>query len=94
MSQDFVPMVPSAFENITLGKGNSTRIIAHSNSRPPGPAHSKSPQQFVAAAETAAPLHARARCEPKITVVKEGDKVTRIQVQCSCGEIIDLSCVY
>ena len=31
-------------------------------------------------------------CEPHITLEKDGDRITRIRVQCPCGSIIDLAC--
>ena len=35
-----------------------------------------------------------ANCEPKVSLQRDGNRVTGIQVQCSCGEVINLSCVY
>jgi hypothetical protein len=34
------------------------------------------------------------RCEPRVSLQCEGDRVTNIRVQCSCGQIMDLACVY
>lgn len=31
--------------------------------------------------------------EPQVTVERDGDRITRIRVQCSCGEIVELNCV-
>ncbi len=31
---------------------------------------------------------------PSVDVVKQGDKVVRIVVTCSCGERIELECIY
>ena len=31
---------------------------------------------------------------PVVTLKRDGDKVTRIQVRCSCGEVVELDCVY
>lgn len=31
---------------------------------------------------------------PKITFQKDGDRITQIRVQCPCGQIIELNCVY
>ncbi len=31
---------------------------------------------------------------PSVEVVKQGDKVVRIVVTCSCGERIELECIY
>lgn len=33
-------------------------------------------------------------CEPRISVQRDGDKVTNIRVQCSCGQVMDLACIY
>ena len=30
----------------------------------------------------------------RVVVKREGDKVTGIHIQCSCGQLIDLACVY
>jgi hypothetical protein len=32
--------------------------------------------------------------EPRVTVQHEGDRVSSIQIQCTCGQIIELACVY
>jgi hypothetical protein len=31
---------------------------------------------------------------PNVEVIKQGDKVARIVVTCSCGERIELECIY
>jgi hypothetical protein len=47
------------------------------------------------AATITAPAASRtANCQPQVSVKRDGDRVTGIQIQCSCGEVIDLSCVY
>ena len=33
-------------------------------------------------------------CEPKVTMQREGDRVTGIHIQCTCGQMIELSCDY
>jgi hypothetical protein len=46
-----------------------------------------------ASGEKKAPVvHAAGR--PAVEVVKEGDKVVRVYVTCSCGERIELECLY
>ena len=32
--------------------------------------------------------------QPVITLQKEGDKVTGLRIECVCGQVIDLACVY
>jgi len=58
------------------------------------------PFQSIAATATvvpsaATPVGAHAgNCEPKVSLQRDGNRVTGIQIQCSCGQVIDLSCVY
>jgi hypothetical protein len=33
-------------------------------------------------------------CEPRVSLSREGDRVVSIRVQCSCGQVLDLACVY
>jgi hypothetical protein len=32
--------------------------------------------------------------QPTVTLQKDGDRVTHIRIQCSCGEVIELECAY
>jgi hypothetical protein len=32
--------------------------------------------------------------EPRVTVQRDGDRVTHLRIQCTCGLIMDLACVY
>jgi hypothetical protein len=32
--------------------------------------------------------------DPQVSLQYEGDRVTHIRIQCSCGQIMDLACVY
>ncbi|MGA2245141.1 MAG: hypothetical protein ABSH48_09095 [Verrucomicrobiota bacterium] len=32
--------------------------------------------------------------EPRVSVQRDGDRITHLRIQCSCGQIIDLACVY
>jgi len=61
---------------------------------------------LVARAETAQPFRSLAQslktapsshgssCEPRVTVQREGDRVSAIHIHCACGQIIELACVY
>jgi hypothetical protein len=33
-------------------------------------------------------------CQPRVTVQREGDRVSAIQVHCACGQVIEIACVY
>ncbi|HWD21206.1 MAG TPA: hypothetical protein VHB20_18205 [Verrucomicrobiae bacterium] len=32
--------------------------------------------------------------QPSVTLQRDGDKVTSIRIECSCGQIVDLACEY
>ena len=48
----------------------------------------------IAAAPRPAPAPHPAHGEPRIQVQREGDKIIGIQIQCGCGQVIDLECKY
>ena len=33
-------------------------------------------------------------CEPKLSMQRDGDRITSIRIQCSCGQVMELACVY
>ena len=33
-------------------------------------------------------------CEPRVTVQRDGSRVTHLRIQCTCGQIMDLACIY
>ncbi len=34
------------------------------------------------------------QCEPRVSIQRDGDRISGIHIQCSCGQVIDLACVY
>lgn len=34
------------------------------------------------------------KAQPTVSLQKDGDRVTHIRIECSCGEIIELECSY
>jgi hypothetical protein len=37
---------------------------------------------------------AKSSAAPRVTVRREGDRITHIQVECGCGQMIELECAY
>ena len=33
-------------------------------------------------------------CEPHVTLQRDGDRISAIRIQCSCGQVVELACVY
>ena len=40
------------------------------------------------------PLGAKKHHEPYLSMQRDGDRITSIRISCSCGQVIDLACVY
>lgn len=80
---DFVPLTAG------LGKGGAPAgMKAHASSGQP---NAFRPLETSAAA---APRPFHASCEPRVSIQRDGDRVTSIHIQCGCGQVIDLACVY
>jgi hypothetical protein len=60
--------------------------------------HDAAPLRSLHVHKAAAPVrHAAAPAAPEgptVEVVKEGDKVVRIIVNCACGEKVEVDCLY
>ncbi len=50
-------------------------------------------QVALAAAENSTP-NARKNCEPRLSVQRDGERIANIRIQCSCGQVMELACVY
>lgn len=52
-------------------------------------------EQLIPDADTDAPAADKKKfCEPRISVQRDGDRVTNIRIQCTCGQVMDVACVY
>jgi hypothetical protein len=36
----------------------------------------------------------KSACKPNVMLQRDGDRVSAIRIQCSCGQIVELTCVY
>ena len=48
----------------------------------------------VGAASVASPAAHAGSCQPKVSLQRDGNRVTGIHIQCSCGQVMELACVY
>lgn len=104
MADSFVPLIPGKASAL---KPPSAPASGSSPSAPPrifsGETETSTPA-FVPATrvlgrkEEAAvpppPCNADPLAQPKVILHREGDRVARIQVICTCGQVIDLDCTY
>jgi hypothetical protein len=64
----------------------STPVSRASSSKPPlTPALA----QITRSASAEKPGH-----QPALTWIKEGDRIVRLQINCNCGEVIEIDCMY
>ena len=38
--------------------------------------------------------HPEKICEPRVSIQRDGDRITSLRIQCTCGQIMDLACIY
>jgi hypothetical protein len=50
-------------------------------------------QIATGAAEGSSP-NGKKNCEPRLSLQRDGGRVTNIRIQCTCGQMLDLACVY
>lgn len=89
MSNSFVPFVPPSSGADTPGAKPVFRMKVLPSATPPGLSQGSI---VPAAPEAQHSNHPNATGEPKITVERNGDQVSRIIVECPCGHVIELVC--
>lgn len=83
----FVPLMPV----VTSAGGTTARATLLPRDTVPGVAPAVGSVASSASGET--PARAGAR-PPRVSVQRQGDVVTGIRIECACGHVIDLACVY
>ena len=99
MSNDFVPLLKTADLHSAAALSAASSGPSEAAFRPvlAGPVHcSASAPAPASASEGGAtgPTSQAPASPPTVTLKREGDRVTHVQIQCSCGELIELNCVY
>jgi hypothetical protein len=84
------PFVPLAIGPVAKPRREDFRVLVAERPERARPLHA-----LDMAAANSLPAHtSRAACEPQVTLHREGDSITGIRIQCSCGQVIDLKCSY
>jgi hypothetical protein len=85
MSEPFVPLAKAPSK--TGPAGESFRLTVLPQSQLAAPFLAVQPGSPGASASPCAK-------EPQITLERNGDCITRIKIQCTCGQILELNCTY
>jgi|ERR1041385_1072046 hypothetical protein len=92
MSNTFIPLIP----NPAPGPVAPDNLVPLPAPRSPSDKfaglapNSTAPVPAPTAASPPPPQHA----PPTVTFKRDGDRVTQIEIRCSCGEVIQLDCDY
>ncbi len=87
MSDPFVPLSSQGAQTAGAGApGFRLKVVARAK-EPFTPVVLENPSAAPAAGSCAA-------AQPVIALQRDGDRVTRIQIKCSCGQVLELNCVY
>lgn len=87
------PFVPLTTAAPLAGQNAAPRVTLLSDAQ----AATVAFQPLTTTSPTAAPGHSPAPAaghQPQITLHREGDRITGIHIQCSCGQVMDLVCSY
>jgi hypothetical protein len=95
MSASFVPLIPGALPTSTPSM-SPIRLKPVSLVPPVFEPTTPATLKAEAPAATAAPAPAPhvQHGPPKVTLEKQGDMITHIRIECSCGQITELKCEY
>ncbi|MGA2863768.1 MAG: hypothetical protein ABSF95_04710 [Verrucomicrobiota bacterium] len=85
MNQGFLPLSLSAHAASPAAGSQTNLAAAPQGTRPFRPLATA-----AAAAQPAPPCGG----EPKLSLEREGGRITRIKIQCCCGHVIELACGY
>lgn len=95
MSAPFAPLIVPTAARSAEGASFRLKVIPQAGAVPAFKPLQPAPRLTTAAAAPAlAPHTEHASSPPKVTLEREGDRVTLIRVECGCGEVFELACVY
>jgi len=83
MNEPFVPLSHAAASGQNRTDFRVTIIAPDGNLRP-----------FHVLGHASGKAGGGVQCEPHVTLQHEGGRVSAIRIQCACGQIIELACVY
>ncbi len=94
MSDPFVPLSSQGAQTAGAGApGFRLKVVARAK-EPFTPVVLDNPSTAPAAVPASPASGSCAAAQPVITLQRDGDRVTRIQIKCSCGQVLELNCVY
>ena len=87
-TESFVPLTAAASHN----ENREFRLTVIPQTEPSRTFQSL--EQIASSAAEAGLLHGKKHGEPLLSVQREGGRITNIRIQCGCGQVMELACVY
>jgi hypothetical protein len=87
-TQTFVPL--TAAPAPAAPRDFAANVISNEEQSP-----GKNFQSLATLRPASAPASAeKNNCEPQVAVQRDGGRVTHLRIQCTCGQVMDLACLY
>jgi hypothetical protein len=94
MTSSFVPFIPAAKTAARSSVQHAFAPLVSNSSQTAAEHPASALSAMTLASESAVAPASTEPCAPKVTVQREADRITRIQIHCSCGELIEVDCQY
>jgi hypothetical protein len=95
MAQAFTPFLPSSAARAACPATSNAAFQAMGHSSEPARTANEASQPSASGEASPAPHpEPHAGHEPKMTLQREGDRITHIQITCKCGEVLEIDCTY
>lgn len=93
MPAAFTPLAVPATKRSEEGTTFHLKVVPQAKATPVFQPFHPAPRPAAEVPTTPAPA-AHAPGPPKVTLQREGDRVTHIRLECACGEVFELACDY
>jgi hypothetical protein len=96
MAGNFSPLRPASFPTVSKATFVPMAPPAANADETAAPKSASASQPLLRQAAASGVGHAGAdhKGPPQISVEKEGDRISLIRIQCSCGQVIEVACTY
>ena len=87
-TEAFVPLTTVA----TTGEPKAFHVTVVPQAESSRPFKTLEPAAF--AAEKVESPAGKKNCEPRLSIQRDGERITGLRLECGCGQVMELACVY
>ena len=87
-TESFLPLTSATPAN--TNREFRITVVPQTDSAPPF----KNLGQASTTAADGGPGHTNKNCEPRLSLEHDGGRISNIRILCSCGQVMELACVY